>query len=167
MAGNQTQQSSPKCCLDHDPVTGAPLLRPSLLTPSPNPRPLPDLLPFKKGKKLHEDMAEAHPYAFDMVGTNVLPPQDYKEACQVLMERNMPDVLHNRQMEAVYIPPTPLPTRPIVVDLPRFESRKRKWDEIAQKEGPAVLQQLGMRPGPPEDLQIDYLNPHLHVLKRF
>ena len=81
------------------------MLGPSLLTPSPNPRPLPDLLPFKKGKKLHNEMAEAHPYAFDMGGSNVLPPQDYKEAGKVLMERNLPEVLHNRQTEAVYILP--------------------------------------------------------------
>ena len=119
------------------------MLGPSLLTPSPNPRPLPDLLPFKKGKKLHNEMAEAHPYAFDMGGSNVLPPQDYKEAGKVLMERNLPEVLHDRQTEAVYIPPTHLPTRPIVVDLPRFESRKRKLDEMAQEKGPAVQGQTG------------------------
>ena len=148
MAGNQTPQSSPKCCLDHDPVTGASRLGPSLLTPSPNPRPLPDLLPFKKGKKLHNEMAEAHPYAFDLGGSNVLPPQDYKEAGKVLMERNLPEVLYNRQTEAVYIPPAHLPERPIVVDIPRFESIKKKLDGM----GSAVLEPLGMKPGTPEEL---------------
>ena len=96
------------------------MLGPSLLTPSPNPRPLPDLLPFKKGEKLHDEMAKAHPYAFYMGATRVI--QDYKEAGEVLMERNFPDVLYNRQTEAVYIPDAHLPTRPIAVDIQSFES---------------------------------------------
>ena len=75
------------CCLNHDPTTGAPLLGLSLLTSSPNPRPLPELLPFKKGEKLHEEMSKAHGYAFNMGGSNVLQLEDYKEAGKILMER--------------------------------------------------------------------------------
>ena len=119
------------------------MLGPSLLTPSPNPRPLPDLLPFKKGKKLHNEMAEAHPYAFDMGGTWII--KDYKEAGKVLMERNFPDVLHNKQKEVVYIPEAHLPKVPMAVDIPRCESRKKKLDEMVQQEGSAVLEELGMK----------------------
>ena len=41
------------CCLNHDPTTG--------------------------GEKLHEEMAKAHRYAFNMGGSNVLQLEDYKE----------------------------------------------------------------------------------------
>ena len=97
----------------------------SVLTPSPNPRPLPELLPLKKNQKLHEDMAKAHPYAFNMGATRVIPLKDYKEAGSTLMERNMPEVLHERQTEVVFLPETHMPSRPRVVDIQTFESRKR------------------------------------------
>ena len=50
------------------------------------------------------------------------------------------------------MPEAHLPSRPRVVDVPRFESRKRKIDEMAQVEGPAMLEQLGMKPGTPEEV---------------
>ena len=124
----------------------------SVLTPSPNPRTLPELLPLKKDQKLHEEMAKAHPYAFNMGGTRVIALQDYKEAGEVLMERNMPEVLHDRQTEVVFVPDTHLPKEPRVVDIQRFESRKKKLDEMAQLEGPAVLEQLDMKPGPAKEV---------------
>ena len=89
-------KQSDDCCLRHDPTTGASLLGVSVLKPSPNPRPLPELLPLKKDQKLHEEMAKAHPYAFNMGGTKIIPLHDYKEAGEALMERNMPDVLHDK-----------------------------------------------------------------------
>ena len=97
-------------------------------------------------------MAKAHPYAFDMGGTRIIPLKDYKEAGEVLMERNMSEVLHDRQTEVVFVPDAHLPKEPRVVDIPRFESRKRMLDEMAQVEGPAVLQQLGMKAGPAKEL---------------
>ena len=81
----------------------------STLTPSPNPRPLPELLPLKKGEKLHEHMAKDHPYAFNFGATNVIPLEDYKEAGKTMMERNMPEVLHDKQTEVVYMPDSHLP----------------------------------------------------------
>ena len=59
---------------------------------------------MKKDEKLHEEIAKAHPYAFNMGGTRVIPIQDYKEAAEALMERNMPEVLHDRQTEIVFVP---------------------------------------------------------------
>ena len=97
-------------------------------------------------------MTKAHPYAFNMGGTRVIPLEDYKEAGEGLMERNMPDVLHDKQTEVAFVPPAHLPEEPRVVDIPRFESRKRKLDEMAQVEGPAVLEQLGMKPGPAKEV---------------
>ena len=49
-------------------------------------------------------MAKAHPYAFNMGGSRVIPLEDYKEAGSTLMERNMPEVLHDRQTEVVFVP---------------------------------------------------------------
>ena len=124
----------------------------SVLTPSSDPRPLPELLPLKKDEKLHEEMAKAHPYAFNMGATRVIPIQDYKEAGEALMETNMPEVLHDRQTEVVFVPEAHLPKEPRVVDIQRFESRKRKLDEMAQFEGPGILQQLDMKPGPAKEV---------------
>jgi len=147
------------------------LLGVSALTPSPNPRPLPELLPLKKGEKLHEHIAKAHPYAFNFGATKVIPLDDYKEAGECLMERNMPEVLHDVQTEVVYMPHSHLPEEPRVVDIPRFESRKRKLDEMAQVEGPAVLEQLGMKAGPAKELphaKGDLVERELRVeLKKF
>ena len=81
----------------------------SALTPSPNPRPLPELLPLKKGEKLHEHMAKDHPYAFNFGASKVIPLEDYKEAGKTMMERNMPEVLHDVQAEVVYMPDSHLP----------------------------------------------------------
>ena len=124
----------------------------SVLTPLPNPRPLPELLPLKNDHKLHEEMAKSHLYAFNMGATRVIPLQDYKDAGEALMERNMPEVLHDKQTEVVFLPDTHLPKEPRVVDIQRFESRKKKLDEMAQLEGPAVLQQLDMKPGPAKEV---------------
>ena len=149
---NKSQMAtSSACCLPHDPATGASLLGVSVLTPSLNPRPLPELLPFMKGEKLQVEIVKAHPYAFNMGSSRIL--QDYKEAAKVLMERNMPEVLHDRQTEVVFIPECHLPKEPRVIDLPEFESRKRKWDEMAQPQGSSVLEQMGMKPGTPKELQ--------------
>ena len=49
----------------------------------------------------------------------------------------MPEVLHDTQTEVVFLPEAHMPSRPRVVDIPRFESRKRKLDEV---EGQAVLE---------------------------
>ena len=82
----------------------------SVLTPSLNPRPLTELLPFSKGEKLQDEIVKAHPYAFNMGSSRIL--QDYKEAAKVLMERNMPEVLHDRQTEVVFVPECHLPKEP-------------------------------------------------------
>ena len=97
-------------------------------------------------------MAKAHPYAFNMGASKVIPLEDYKKAGKTLMERNMPEVLHDKQTEVVYMPHCHLPEEPRVVDISRFESRKRKLDEMAQVEGPAVLEQLGMKAGPAKEV---------------
>ena len=88
------------CPIPHDGANGLPTLGVSLLTPSPNPRPLLDLL-GGNDQKLQEQMAEGHPYAFNMGSGNNISYQNYQEVPNVLMGRNLPDVLHNRQMEVV------------------------------------------------------------------
>ena len=77
-------------------------------------------------------MAKGHSYAFkyafNMGNSYVIPFQDFKEAAKVLMERNMPDVLQNRQTEAVFVPETHVPTMPRVVDEQRYQARKGQLD---------------------------------------
>ena len=143
----------PICCFPHSPTTGAPLLGVSDLTPHPNLTPLPELLPLRKGQKIHEDIARAHPYAFNMGSSRVIPLQDYKEAAAILMERNMPEVLHDHQDRAIFIPDAHLPKEARVINMPNFVSIKRKWMEMAEIEGQTVLDQLGMEPGPPKEIK--------------
>ena len=88
-----------------------------------------------------------------MGGTKVVPLEDYKEAGEGLMERNLPEILHNRQTEVAFVPEASLPEEPRVVDISRFESRKGILDEMAQVEGTAVLEQLGMKGGPAKEVQ--------------
>ena len=51
--------------------------------------------------ELQEQMAKGHPYAFNMGHGKMIPFKDYNEAGEALMERNMPEVLHNSQTKAV------------------------------------------------------------------
>ena len=55
-------------------------------------------------------MARGHSYAFD-----IIPFKNYQEVTRVLMERNMPDILHNSQTETVFMPETNLRNIPRVV----------------------------------------------------
>ena len=85
-------------------------------------------------------MAKGHSYAFNMGNKNIIPFKDFLVAAKVLMERNMPDVLHNRQTEAVFMPETHLPNMPRVVDEKEYQAKKMKLDETN-------LQFLQMKPG--------------------
>merc|ERR1719320_2038760 len=65
----------------------------------------------------------------------------------------MPQILEDKQTEAVFMPETHLPTVPRVVDMQKYEERKKDLDEVA-KENPKVLEQLDMKPGPPVELTL-------------
>ena len=121
---------------------------------------------MRKGEKLHEDIAQAHPYAFNMGSSRIIPLQDYKKAAEILMERNMPEVLHSQQDKVVFIPEAHLPKEPKVVDVPKFVSTKRKWIEMAEIEGPVVLDQLGMNPGPQKIRQANKKKRQINKKKR-
>ena len=129
----QAGRPSKGCSLSHDPLSQLPQLGVSNLIPSINPRTLPELLGFKNedDPELPKQMAQTYPYAFNMGGSNVLPLKDYKEAGRLLMERNMPDLLRDKQTEVIFIPETHLPTMPRVVDPVRYETRKRTFDDMA------------------------------------
>merc|ERR1719370_847393 len=120
----------------------------SLLSPvfstSSSPHPMLQLLGLSD-QELQEQMAKGHSYAFNMGNNNIISFQDFQEAAKVLMERNMPDILHNTQTEAVFMPETHLPNMPRVVDEQRYQTRKRKLDAVQ-------LQNLEMKQGT-EDLQ--------------
>ena len=74
--------------------------------------------------ELQEQMAKSHSYAFD-----IIPFKNYQEATRVLMERNMPDILHNSQTETAFMPKTHLPNIPRVVDEQEYEAKKGQLDE--------------------------------------
>merc|ERR1712016_56127 len=145
-----------RCCLLQNPQTGLPSFRVFLLTPSSSsssscvsapysPHHLLHLLGLSD-QELQEQMAKGHSYAFNMGNNHIIPFQDFQEAAKVLMERNMPDILHNTQTEAVFMPETHLPNMPRVVDEQRYEARKKN---LLDK----TLQFLGMKKGK-EDLQV-------------
>ena len=85
------------CC----PVAGIGI---HFLTPTPSPPPLPRLLGFNGDMQLQEQMAKGHGYGFNMGHGKIIPFKDYKEAAEALMERNFPEILHDRQTEVVFIP---------------------------------------------------------------
>ena len=70
-------------------------------------------------------MSKDHPYVFNMGGGASIPYQNYQEAVKMLMERNMPDVLHNKQTEVVFLPQSYLPKVPRVVDLQAYETKTK------------------------------------------
>ena len=86
--------------------------------------------------ELQENMAKGHSYAFDIISF-----KNYQEATRVLMERNMPDILHNSHTETVF-----MPNIPRVVDEQEYETRKAQLDE-------RDLQLLDMKAGR-EDSQV-------------
>ena len=94
-----------------------------MLTPPTSPRPLLHLLGLTDQQQ-QEKMAKEHPYGFNMGHGRIIPFKDYKEAARALMERNMPEILHDRQKKAVFIPETYLPKMPHIVDLPEYEKKK-------------------------------------------
>ena len=105
-----------RCC----PVAG---IGAHFLTPSSSPRPLPHLLGLTD-QRLQQEMAKGHSYVFNMGHGHIIPFKDYKVAAKALMERNFPDILHDRQTKAVFLPETHLPKMPRLVDLAAFEKKK-------------------------------------------
>ena len=109
------------CC----PVAGIGI---QSLTPSSSPLPLPRLLGLSD-QQLQEQMAKGHGYGFNMGHGRIIPFKDYKEAAEALMERNFPEILHNRQTKVVFIPETHLPKMPHIVDLHDYEAKKASFSE--------------------------------------
>merc|ERR1719150_209538 len=65
----------------------------------------------------------------------------------------MPQILEDEQTEPVFMPETHLPTVPRVVDMQKYEEKKKDIDAAA-KENPKVLEELNMKPGPPVELTL-------------
>ena len=74
-------------------------------------------------------LAKGHPYAFNMGSGNVISFHNYQEAVKVLMERNLPELLHNKQTGVVFIPESHLPKVPRVVDFWAHGAKKRKLSD--------------------------------------
>ena len=93
-----------QCCPLQNTVTGLPsfgvsmLSLPSLLASSSSPHSMLQLLSLPD-QELQEQMARGHSYAFNMGNDNIISFQNFQEAAKLLMERNMPKVLHNTQTE--------------------------------------------------------------------
>ena len=87
-------------CPFHNPETGVSFFGVSLLSPSTlsSSSPHDSLLQLLglSDQELQMHMVKGHPYAFNMGNNNNFLFEDHQEAGKVLMERNMPDVLHNR-----------------------------------------------------------------------
>ena len=81
-----------------------------------------------------------------MGNNNIIPFSDFHSAARALMERNMPEVLHNRQTKAEFLPETHLPNMPRVVDEQEYQTRKEQLDS-------STLQLLRMKQGT-EDSQV-------------
>ena len=83
---------------------------------------------------LQDWMRRGHPYAFNLGGGQVLQASDHEAAADMLLERNLPDIYHDRQTATIFVPETFLPTHPIAVDtLAGVESQMRRMDEDGRK----------------------------------
>ena len=69
-------------------------------------------------------MAKANPYEFYMGGGKVF--KDYMEAANALMERNIPDILHDAQTDVLFMPDTNMSLMSGIVDINRFEAGKQE-----------------------------------------
>merc|ERR1711978_529860 len=90
-----------------------------LLTRPSTTQPVLDLLGLSD-EQLRAAMAKDHPYGFIMGHNRSIPFSNYKEAAKALMERNLPQILEERQTEPVFMPETHLPTVPRVVDMQKY-----------------------------------------------
>ena len=137
------------CPLPHDIASGRPRLGVSLLVPSPSPSPILGLLGVTD-QELQEQMAKGHPYEFNLGGGKVF--KDYKEAVNALMERNIPDILHDKQTEVVFLPDTHLPKMTRIVDINRFEAGKQQLLQANVTSSKDILGKM-LEPGT-QDLQV-------------
>ena len=135
MAKVKTIIPQSNCCPLQSPENGLPCFGVSLLSPSSpslssssSPHPMLQLLGLTD-QELQEQMAKGHIYAFNMGNNNIIPFKDFQEAAKVLMERNMPEILHNKQKQAVFIPETHLPNIPRCVDEEEYKAKKAKLDK--------------------------------------
>ena len=96
--------------------------------------------------ELQKHITKGHSYVFNMGSNNIISFKDFQEAAKVLMERNMPDVLNNRQTEPVFMPEAHLPNMPRVVDEQEYQAQKASLNE-------SDFQFLGMKRGT-EDSQV-------------
>ena len=125
------------CPLPHNTTDGRPKLQVFGLSPSTNPRPLLDLLAVTD-QELQDQMAKGHPYAFNM-GNNI-SYQNYEEAVKALMERNMPDLVLDKQTEVVLLPETHLPKVPRAVDFQSYQTKQKSF-------GTQMFSFLGLKSG--------------------
>ena len=126
------RQGAHHCPFPHDIANNRPRLGVSLLRPSPNPRPLLDLLGLND-QELQEQMAKSHSYAFNMGHGHIIAFQKYKEAAKALMERNLPEVLFDKQTKVVFLPECHLPKMPRLVDFRRYVAKKKSFTDSALK----------------------------------
>ena len=134
------------CCLPHFGLNGPPILGISPLSPSPTPRPLLQLLGCDD-LGLQEQMAKGHAYAFqygqryafNMGSGKIITLPNYKVAMKALMERNMPEVLDDKQTQVVFVPDTHLPSNPRIVD---FEEYKKRVGEKTYKGAEGYLAEM-------------------------
>ena len=123
------------CCPLWDQSTGQPSFGVSILSPfTPSLASSSSLSPILQlfglsDREMQDQITKKYSYAFNMGNNNNISFQNYKEAAEVLMQRNMPDVLHNRQTKAVFQPDTHLPDLPRALDEERYKARKEDFDE--------------------------------------
>ena len=70
-------------------------------------------------------MAKGHPYEFNLGHGRLF--KDYKEAARALMERNMPEILHDVQTKAIFLPETHVPKMPRIVDPEEYKRQKENF----------------------------------------
>ena len=80
---------------------------------------------------LLENMNKGHQHIFNMGGGKLY--NNYRDAEEELLERNMPEIYNDQQKNAVFIPETYLPKVPRAVDENKYDKKKEKLNTNEKK----------------------------------
>ena len=133
----KAKRSKTNCCVDNheDKGEGSPLGKRDIVAPNTKKTILELLGSQTKGPISDDDVLEKmrrqHPYVFDMGGGKYF--KNHEEAAEELLKRNFPEIAEDKQVRAVFIPETYLPTVPRAVDPEEFEMKMQSLSEEFKK----------------------------------
>ena len=138
----------PKVCCFHGPGLPSPLG----LSKLDCSQPAQDMLNMLglTGQQMKDDLV----YKYNLGGGQVFPTSDWKQALDQVLERDLPDIYHDRQVRGCFIPETNEPKNPRAsMDLAGYNATKRLLEQDAS--GLDQLKFLGIKPGTEDSQNVE------------